>query len=126
MNPAAPASTAATRRSGSHERMMPRRCRRSTGQYLHARARVCLTLSTASGRCRDPSWPAWANHGPARGERQPHTAGANRCSVPQLVSAIGAVIDGWNECWPHPLTWTKTAADEILPHTRNRGSGAEH
>jgi transposase len=45
-------------------------------------------------------------------------------SVPQLVAAIRAFIDGWNErC--HPFTWTKTA-DEILPHTRKRDSDAEH
>jgi hypothetical protein len=35
-------------------------------------------------------------------------------SVPQLVRAIRAFIDGWDErC--HPFVWTKTA-DEILPH----------
>jgi transposase-like protein len=45
-------------------------------------------------------------------------------SVPQLVAAIRAFIDGWNErC--HPFIWTKTA-DEILPHTRKRDSDAEH
>jgi transposase len=45
-------------------------------------------------------------------------------SVPQLVRAIRAFIDGWNErC--HPFAWTKTA-DEILPHTRKRDSDAEH
>jgi transposase len=45
-------------------------------------------------------------------------------SVPQLVAAIRAFIDGWNErC--HPFAWTKTA-DEILPHTRKRDSDAEH
>ena len=45
-------------------------------------------------------------------------------SVPQLVAAIRAFIDGWNErC--HPFTWTKTA-DEILPHTRQRDSDARH
>ena len=45
-------------------------------------------------------------------------------SVPQLVAAIRAFIDGWNErC--HPFTWTKTA-DEILPHTRKRDSDAGH
>jgi len=42
-------------------------------------------------------------------------------SVAQLVAAIRAFIDGWNErC--HPFTWTKTA-DEILPHARKRDSG---
>ncbi len=46
-------------------------------------------------------------------------------SVPQLVTAIRAFIDGWNErC--HPFAWTKTA-DEILPHaTRQRNSDARH
>lgn len=46
-------------------------------------------------------------------------------SVPQLVAAIRAFIDGWNErC--HPFAWTRTA-DEILPHaTRQRYSDAEH
>lgn len=43
----------------------------------------------------------------------------------QLVTAIRAFIDGWNDrC--HPFTWTKTA-DEILPHaTRKRESDARH
>jgi len=37
-------------------------------------------------------------------------------SVKDLIAAIGAFIDGWNDrC--HPFTWTKTA-DELLPHTR--------
>jgi hypothetical protein len=46
-------------------------------------------------------------------------------SVKQLVAAISAFIDGWNErC--HPFTWTKTA-DDILPHaTRKRTSDARH
>ena len=46
-------------------------------------------------------------------------------SVKQLVSAISAFIDGWNDrC--HPFTWTKTA-DEILPHaTRKPTSDAGH
>ena len=46
-------------------------------------------------------------------------------SVAQLVTAIRAFIDGWNDrC--HPFTWTKTA-DEILPHaTRKRDSDARH
>jgi transposase-like protein len=46
-------------------------------------------------------------------------------NVKQLVTAISAFIDGWNErC--HPFTWTKTA-DEILPHaTRKRDSDAAH
>lgn len=45
-------------------------------------------------------------------------------NVPQLVAAIRAFINGWNDrC--HPFTWTKTA-DEILPHTRQRNSGAGH
>jgi transposase len=45
-------------------------------------------------------------------------------SVGQLVAAIRAFIDGWNErC--HPFTWTKTA-DEILPHARQRDSDAGH
>jgi transposase len=45
-------------------------------------------------------------------------------SVPELVAAIRAFIDGWNErC--HPFTWTKTA-DEILPHARKRDSDAGH
>jgi hypothetical protein len=45
-------------------------------------------------------------------------------SVPELVAAIRTFIDGWNErC--HPFVWTKTA-DEILPHTRKRDSGAGH
>jgi transposase len=37
-------------------------------------------------------------------------------SVKDLITAIGAFIDGWNDrC--RPFTWTKTA-DELLPHTR--------
>ena len=46
-------------------------------------------------------------------------------SVKQLITAISAFIDGWNDrC--HPFTWTKTA-DEILPHaTRKRDSDARH
>ena len=45
-------------------------------------------------------------------------------SVPQLVAAIRAFIEGWNErC--HPFVWTKTA-DEILPHARKRDSDAGH
>jgi transposase len=46
-------------------------------------------------------------------------------NVKQLVAAISAFIDGWNDrC--HPFTWTKTA-DEILPHaTRKRDSDARH
>ncbi len=46
-------------------------------------------------------------------------------NVKQLVAAISAFIDGWNDrC--HPFTWTKTA-DEILPHaTRKRDSDAGH
>jgi transposase len=35
-------------------------------------------------------------------------------SVRELIDAIRAFIDGWNECC-QPFTWTKTA-DEILPH----------
>ena len=46
-------------------------------------------------------------------------------SVAQLVTAIRAFIDGWNNR-SHPFTWTKTA-DEILPHaTRKRDSDARH
>ena len=46
-------------------------------------------------------------------------------NVKQLVNAISAYIDGWNQrC--HPFTWTKTA-DEILPHTtRKPNSDARH
>jgi len=46
-------------------------------------------------------------------------------SVKELVTAIRAFIEGWNDrC--HPFTWTKTA-DEILPHaTRKRDSDARH
>jgi transposase len=45
-------------------------------------------------------------------------------SVKELMAAIGAFIDGWNQrC--HPFTWTKTA-DEILPHTRKHISDARH
>ena len=46
-------------------------------------------------------------------------------SVPELVAAIRAFIDGWNErC--HPFSWTKTA-DEILPRaTRQPSSDAGH
>ena len=37
-------------------------------------------------------------------------------SVKDLIAAIEAFIDGWNDrC--HPFTWTKTA-DELLPHCR--------
>jgi hypothetical protein len=43
--------------------------------------------------------------------------------VKQLVNAISAFIEGWNQrC--HPFTWTKTA-DQNLPHaTRKRDSDA--
>jgi hypothetical protein len=46
-------------------------------------------------------------------------------SVKELVTAISAFIDGWNDrC--HPFSWTKTA-DEILPHaTRKPNSDAQH
>ena len=45
-------------------------------------------------------------------------------SVKELMTAISAFIDGWNQrC--HPFTWTKTA-DEILPHTRKQTSDARH
>lgn len=46
-------------------------------------------------------------------------------SVKQLVTAIHAFIEGWNDrC--QPFTWTKTA-DEILPHAiRQRDSDARH
>lgn len=46
-------------------------------------------------------------------------------NVGQLVTAIRAFIEGWNNrC--HPFTWTKNA-DEILPHTtRKRESDARH
>ncbi len=46
-------------------------------------------------------------------------------NVKELVDAISAFIDGWNErC--HPFAWTKTA-EEILPHaTRKRNSDARH
>ena len=45
-------------------------------------------------------------------------------SVKDLVTAISAFIDGWNQrC--HPFTWTKTA-DEILLRTRQRTSEAGH
>ena len=46
-------------------------------------------------------------------------------SVKELVTAIRAFIDGWNDrC--HPFIWTKTA-DEILPHaTRQPTSDARH
>ena len=46
-------------------------------------------------------------------------------SVRELVTAISAFIDGWDDrC--HPFTWTKPA-DEILPHaTRKRNSDARH
>jgi hypothetical protein len=40
----------------------------------------------------------------------------SNAGVPQLVAAIRAFTDGWNErC--HPFVWTK-ATDEILPRTR--------
>ena len=46
-------------------------------------------------------------------------------SVKELVAAIRAFIEGWNNrC--RPFTWTKTA-DEILPHaTRQRNLDARH
>jgi hypothetical protein len=45
-------------------------------------------------------------------------------NVKELMAAIGAFIDRWNQrC--HPPTWTKTA-DEILPHTRTPNSDARH
>jgi len=45
-------------------------------------------------------------------------------SVKELITAISAFIDGWNQrC--HPFVWTKTA-DEILPHTRKPNSDARH
>jgi len=48
-----------------------------------------------------------------------------RANVKELVTAIRAFIDRWNDrC--HPFTWTKTA-DEILPHaTGKRDSDARH
>ena len=51
--------------------------------------------------------------------------GGTFTSVKDLVAAIRAFIDGWNDrC--HPFIWTKTA-DEILPHaTRKRTSDARH
>lgn len=46
-------------------------------------------------------------------------------SVKELVAAISAFIDGWNQrC--HPFVWTKKTADEILPHTRKPNSDATH
>jgi len=46
-------------------------------------------------------------------------------SVKELITAIRAFIQGWNER-AHPFTWTKTS-DEILPHaTRKRDSDARH
>ena len=37
-------------------------------------------------------------------------------SVKDLIAAIGAFIDGWNErC--EPFSWTKTAG-ELLPHCK--------
>lgn len=46
-------------------------------------------------------------------------------SVTELVTAIRAFIDGWNDR-AHPFTWTKTA-DQILPHAiRKRDSDARH
>lgn len=45
-------------------------------------------------------------------------------SVKELMAAIGAFIEGWNQrC--HPFLWTKTA-DEVLPHTRQQTSDARH
>ncbi|TDK84887.1 IS630 family transposase [Mycolicibacterium mucogenicum] len=45
-------------------------------------------------------------------------------SVKELIAAISAFIDGWNNrC--HPFVWTKTA-DEILPHARKANSDARH
>jgi transposase len=45
--------------------------------------------------------------------RQAIRRGTHR-SVKDLITAIGAFIDGWNDrC--QPFTWTKTA-DELLPH----------
>ena len=36
-------------------------------------------------------------------------------NVPDLITAIRTLIDGWNDrC--QPFVWTKTA-DQILPHT---------
>ncbi len=45
-------------------------------------------------------------------------------SVTELIAAISAFIDRWNQrC--HPFVWTKTAA-EILPHARKIASDARH
>ncbi|MEE6169670.1 MULTISPECIES: IS630 family transposase [unclassified Mycolicibacterium] len=45
-------------------------------------------------------------------------------SVKELIAAISAFIDGWNQrC--HPFVWTNTA-DEILPRTRKPNSYARH
>ena len=45
-------------------------------------------------------------------------------SVKELMAAISAFIDGWNQrC--HLFVWTK-AADDILPHTRKPNSGVRH
>jgi hypothetical protein len=42
----------------------------------------------------------------------------------EIVTPICTFIDGWNDRF-HPFTWTK-AADEILPHTRQRNSETRH
>jgi transposase len=46
-------------------------------------------------------------------------------SVKDLIAAIGAFIDGWNErC--QPFTWTKTAEQVLAKANRKRTSDADH
>jgi hypothetical protein len=52
-------------------------------------------------------------------ERQAIHRGSYR-SVPELVAAIRAFVDGWNDR-AHPVSWANTA-DEILKKT-NRPDG---
>jgi transposase len=88
------------------------------GRWLAAHPRVTLHFTPTSG-----SWLNLVEVFFGIITRQAIRRGSY-ASVPDLVAAIRAFIDGWNErC--HPFTWTKTA-DEILPHARKRDSDAGH
>ena len=46
-------------------------------------------------------------------------------SVKDLIAAIGAFIDGWNErC--HPFVWTKTADEILTKANRKQTSNTRH
>lgn len=76
----------------------------------HPRVRVHFTPTHASWMNMVETWFSMA-------ERQAIHRGSYR-SVRELVTAIRAYIDGWNDR-AHPFTWTKTAED-ILAGARAR------